>query len=154
MFKKIQYVYLLKKYIKWGVWRVAVCPSYIQYARFLKVNVVVENSVILRRALKKLCLFNLYYFVNGASRMQSLRAGSVFCFLPKYPHWLCTSPSPLFREYQELFPHWPSSQGMEMAVHVLPMVRLGMCVCSFTFTPPICLHGVHRDNFTFTHVTM
>jgi hypothetical protein len=29
MFKKIQYVYLLKKYIKWGVWRVAVCPSYI-----------------------------------------------------------------------------------------------------------------------------
>jgi hypothetical protein len=27
--KKIQYVYLLKKYIKWGVWREAVCPSYI-----------------------------------------------------------------------------------------------------------------------------
>jgi hypothetical protein len=26
-FKKVQYVYLLKKYIKWGVWRVAVCPS-------------------------------------------------------------------------------------------------------------------------------
>jgi hypothetical protein len=24
MFKKIQYVYLLKKYTKWGVWRVAV----------------------------------------------------------------------------------------------------------------------------------
>ena len=38
MFKKIQYVYLLKKYKKWGVWRVAVCPSYIQDARFLKVN--------------------------------------------------------------------------------------------------------------------
>jgi hypothetical protein len=29
MFKKIQYVYLLKKYKKWGVLRVAVCPSYI-----------------------------------------------------------------------------------------------------------------------------
>jgi hypothetical protein len=28
----------LKKYIKWGVWRVAVCPFYIQDARFLKVN--------------------------------------------------------------------------------------------------------------------
>jgi hypothetical protein len=26
---KIQYVYLLKKYKKWGVLRVAVCPSYI-----------------------------------------------------------------------------------------------------------------------------
>jgi hypothetical protein len=40
MFKKIQYVYLLKKiYIKWGVWRVAVCLSYIWDARFLKVNV-------------------------------------------------------------------------------------------------------------------
>jgi hypothetical protein len=25
-----QYTYLLKKYIKWGVWRVAVCPSYIE----------------------------------------------------------------------------------------------------------------------------
>jgi hypothetical protein len=29
MLKKIQYVYLLKKYKKWGVLRVAVCPSYI-----------------------------------------------------------------------------------------------------------------------------
>jgi hypothetical protein len=29
MFKKIQYGYLLKKYIKWAVWRVAVCLSYI-----------------------------------------------------------------------------------------------------------------------------
>jgi hypothetical protein len=29
MFKKIQYAYLLKKYIKWGVWRGAVCLSYI-----------------------------------------------------------------------------------------------------------------------------
>jgi hypothetical protein len=29
---------LLKKYIKWGVWRLAVCPPYIQDARFLKVN--------------------------------------------------------------------------------------------------------------------
>ena len=39
MFKKIQYIYLLKKYIKWGVWRVAVCPSYIQDARSLKVKI-------------------------------------------------------------------------------------------------------------------
>jgi hypothetical protein len=29
---------LSKKYIKWGVWRVAVCPSYIKDARFLKVK--------------------------------------------------------------------------------------------------------------------
>jgi hypothetical protein len=29
MFKKIQYLYLLKKYKKWGVLRVAVFPSYI-----------------------------------------------------------------------------------------------------------------------------
>jgi hypothetical protein len=36
--KKIQYVYLLKKYIKWGVWRVAVCLSYKKDARFLKVK--------------------------------------------------------------------------------------------------------------------
>jgi hypothetical protein len=27
--KKIQYVYLLKKYKKWGVLKVAVCPSFI-----------------------------------------------------------------------------------------------------------------------------
>jgi hypothetical protein len=38
MFKKIQCGYLLKKNIKWCVWRVAVCPSYIQNARFLKVK--------------------------------------------------------------------------------------------------------------------
>jgi hypothetical protein len=37
--KKIKYVYLLKKYIKWGVLRVAACPSKIKDARFLKVNV-------------------------------------------------------------------------------------------------------------------
>ena len=43
MFKKIQYVYLLKKYIKWGVWRVAVCPSYIQDARFLKVKMDLQE---------------------------------------------------------------------------------------------------------------
>jgi hypothetical protein len=26
---KIQYMCVLKKYIKWGVWRLAVCPPYI-----------------------------------------------------------------------------------------------------------------------------
>jgi hypothetical protein len=36
MFKKIQYLYLLKKYKKWDVWRVAVCPFSIKDARFLK----------------------------------------------------------------------------------------------------------------------
>jgi len=46
MFKKIQYVYLLKKYIKWGVWRVAVYPSYIQDARFLKVKPMCTTSLI------------------------------------------------------------------------------------------------------------
>jgi hypothetical protein len=39
MLKKILYVYLLKKYVKWGVWRVAVCLSYIKDARFLEVKV-------------------------------------------------------------------------------------------------------------------
>jgi hypothetical protein len=38
MFKKIQYGYLLKKYKKWGVLKVAVCPSFIWNAGFLKVN--------------------------------------------------------------------------------------------------------------------
>jgi len=41
MFKKIQYVYLLKKYIKWGVWRLTVCPSYIEDALFLKVKDII-----------------------------------------------------------------------------------------------------------------
>ena len=49
MFKKIQYVYLLKKYIKWGVWRVAVCASYIQDTRFLKVNVYRVSFLGVRR---------------------------------------------------------------------------------------------------------
>jgi hypothetical protein len=43
MFKKIQYVCLLKKYIKCGVWRVAVCPSYIYEARFLNVNILTSE---------------------------------------------------------------------------------------------------------------
>jgi hypothetical protein len=40
MFKKFQYVYLLKKYITWGFRRVAVCPSYIYDVRFLKVKLL------------------------------------------------------------------------------------------------------------------
>jgi hypothetical protein len=32
-------VYLLKKYKKWGVLKVAVCPSFIYDAGFLKVNI-------------------------------------------------------------------------------------------------------------------
>jgi hypothetical protein len=38
MFKKIQYVDLLKKYKNWGVLRVVVCLSYIQDAGFLVVK--------------------------------------------------------------------------------------------------------------------
>jgi hypothetical protein len=33
-----QYLYLLKKYIKCDIWWVAVLPSYIQDAWFLKIN--------------------------------------------------------------------------------------------------------------------
>jgi hypothetical protein len=40
MFKK--YIHLLKKYIKWGVWRLEVCTSYIWDARFLKVKQKLE----------------------------------------------------------------------------------------------------------------
>jgi hypothetical protein len=47
--KKIQYVYLLKKYIKWGVWRVAVCPFYIWDAQLLKVNTKPQYSVDRKR---------------------------------------------------------------------------------------------------------
>ena len=36
MFQKFSTYICWKKYIKWGVWRVAVCPSYIQDARFNK----------------------------------------------------------------------------------------------------------------------
>jgi hypothetical protein len=44
MFKKNQYVYLLKKYMKRGVWMVAVGPSYIWEAQFLKVNFIWNYS--------------------------------------------------------------------------------------------------------------
>jgi hypothetical protein len=50
--KKIQYVYLLKKIHKMGCWRVAVCPSYILDARFLKVNQILQfvNSSLARKS--------------------------------------------------------------------------------------------------------
>jgi hypothetical protein len=38
MFKKFSMYICWKKYIKWGVWRVAVCPSHISNARFLNVK--------------------------------------------------------------------------------------------------------------------
>jgi hypothetical protein len=37
-FKKFSMYICWKQYIKWGVWRVAVCLSYIQDTQFLKVN--------------------------------------------------------------------------------------------------------------------
>jgi hypothetical protein len=35
---------MLKKYIKWGVWRVGLCQSYIYDARFLKFNIAYTHS--------------------------------------------------------------------------------------------------------------
>jgi hypothetical protein len=43
--KKIQYIYLLKIYIKWDVWRVAVCLSYIYDAQFLKVKATNHGTI-------------------------------------------------------------------------------------------------------------
>jgi hypothetical protein len=43
MFKKFSTYICLKKYIKWGFWRVAVCPS---YARFLKVNAPIVHNTL------------------------------------------------------------------------------------------------------------
>ena len=40
MFKILSTLYLLKKNIKYNIWRIAVRPSYIQDARFLKVNLI------------------------------------------------------------------------------------------------------------------
>jgi hypothetical protein len=47
MFKKFS-TYVLKKYIKWGVWRVAVCLSYIYDAWFLRLNYIFFFTVIIR----------------------------------------------------------------------------------------------------------
>jgi hypothetical protein len=52
----------LKKYIKWGVWRVAVCLSYIQDARFLKVNtkdVPLVKVIFCEKTKVKFSLYNL-----------------------------------------------------------------------------------------------
>jgi hypothetical protein len=45
MFKKSVRIFV-EKYIKWGVWRVAVCPSYIEYARFLKVKLRLPTTMV------------------------------------------------------------------------------------------------------------
>jgi hypothetical protein len=43
MFKKFCTYIFVEKYIKRGVWRVAVCLSYIQDAWFLKVNKYIKH---------------------------------------------------------------------------------------------------------------
>jgi hypothetical protein len=57
---------LLKKYIKWGVWRVAVCPSYISDARFLKVNTgcYIENDSIFKKFLPNFVKIPLHIHWN------------------------------------------------------------------------------------------
>jgi hypothetical protein len=64
---KIQYVYLLKKYIKCGFWRVAVCPSYIEDARFLKVNLLKPTGYGMHQQVEHfnnftLCPYCIYVF--------------------------------------------------------------------------------------------
>jgi hypothetical protein len=48
MFLKKLYVNLLKKYKQWGFWRVAMCPSYIQDARFLRLKIGLKLNAVCR----------------------------------------------------------------------------------------------------------
>jgi hypothetical protein len=69
-------------------------------------------------------------------------------FVPsKYPHKLCAPPSPLFSRYRFPFAgvRLPGYEGN----HSPPSSAEVKNVWSYTSTPPICLQGVDRDNFTF-----
>ena len=63
----------------------------------------------------------------------------------------CGSPSLLFNVYTVFFPKRQSGRNVKLTVdlHLVSRLRNEGCYTS----NPICLHGVHRDNFVFTHIS-
>jgi hypothetical protein len=74
--------------------------------------------------------------------------GKRFFFSPKRPDRLWGPPSPLFNGYRGSFPGL-QRPGREVN-HSPPSSAEVKNEWSHTSDPPICLHGVNRDNFTFT----
>lgn len=64
--------------------------------------------------------------------------------------WFWCSSSLTFNLYQEVFPHWYSSQGMKLTTHLHLIPRLRMLLY---LNFPTCLLGVHKDNNTLLFIT-
>jgi hypothetical protein len=67
--------------------------------------------------------------------------GWEFFPLPLRPEWFWAPPSLLSNEYEGLFPWGQSDRGVKLTTH-LHLVPRSKNEWSYTFIPPICLHGV------------
>jgi hypothetical protein len=73
-----------------------------------------------------------------------------FFFSPKHPDQLWGPPSFLFNGYTGSFPR---VQQLEHDVDYSPASSTKVKnKWSYTSTPPICLHGINRDIFSFSNV--
>jgi hypothetical protein len=74
--------------------------------------------------------------------------GKRFISCPKQPGWFRYPPGFLLGRYQRLPVVEKGRQVVKLTTPLHLMLRLNMNEAVPSF--PICLHGVYRDNFTFT----
>jgi len=74
-------------------------------------------------------------------------------FSPKSPDRLCGPPRPLSNGYQVLPRGGLVKQAGYEVNHSPPSSAMFKNEWSYTFTSPVCLHGMDRENFTFILLT-
>ena len=89
----------------------------------------------------------MLWMVQGSNPSTTTRF--LFLLSPKPPGWLCGPPSLLFNGNQVLSRGGVvKQQGCEVD-HSPPAIAVVKNEWSYTFTSPVCLHGMDRENFTF-----
>jgi hypothetical protein len=73
----------------------------------------------------------------------------LFLFSPKFPDRLCGPPRPLSNGYQVLPRGGVVKQAWYEVNHSPPSSAVVKNEWSYTFTSPVCLQGMDRENFTF-----
>jgi hypothetical protein len=71
-----------------------------------------------------------------------------FCHFQKHPNWLWGLPSFLHGGYWGLFLWVYGGWIMKLTIDLRLVLRLHMS--RYVRSLSLCLHGMHRDNFTFT----
>ena len=145
--------------MKWGVWRVAVCPSYIQEARFLKVNVKSSRCVCLIHTNTKYqskhnnLLYN-YCLWDTSSEQQSLQTQD-----NTSQQYYCNVTDSFLYIEAKIITTIPSAAKSDLhTVHIYPALSTLLLHIHPAITPPTlnsrALPNKIKPNlYTYIHIT-